>query len=108
MTWERPDSVAAGVSTTSLANAYRDVAAEISAEVAPLGLAFARSLLERPNLELYVEDGHPTSDGSYLAACVLYGVIFRQTPVGNRYAGPGVKREDAAYLQHVAAEILGY
>lgn len=108
MTWERPDSVAAGVTTTNLANAYSSVAAELGAEVAPVGLAFARSLLERPDLKLYVEDGHPTSDGSYLAACVLYGVIFRQTPVGNPYAGPGVKREDAAYLQRVAAETLGF
>ena len=108
MTWERPDSIAAGVTTTNLANAYRAVAAELGAELAPVGLAFARSLQGRPDLKLYLEDGHPTADGSYLAACVLYAVIFRQTPVGNPFVGPGVKREDAAYLQRVAAETLGF
>jgi hypothetical protein len=108
MTWERPDSVGGGVSTTNLATAYNAAGAELGAEVAPVGLAFARSLLERPALTLYGPDGHPTADGTYLAACVLYALMFRQTPVGNRYSGNGVQKDDAAYLQGVAAESLGF
>ena len=92
MTWERPDSVAGGVTTASLASAYDAVGAQLGAGVAPAGLAFARSLLQRPDLPLYSQDGHPTEAGTYLAACVLYGVIFQKTPVGNSYVGPGVTR----------------
>lgn len=108
MTWERPDSVAMGVTTTNLASAYEAVGAELGAEVAPVGLAFARSLVERPALALYSQDGHPTADGTYLAACVLYGKVFQRTPLGNTYSGAGVKKDDAAYLQGVAAETLGF
>ena len=108
MTWERPDSVAMGVTTANLASAYDAVGAQLGAEVAPAGLAFARSLLERPDMTLNSQDGHPTADGTYLAACMLYGIMFRQTPVGNGYAGAGVNSVDAAYLQRVAAETLGF
>ena len=108
MTWERPDSVAGGVTTAALASAYDAVAAQLGTRVAPAGQAFARSLLQRPDLPLYSQDGHPTEAGTYLAACVLYGVIFQKTPVGNSYVGPGVTKDDAAYLQQVAAETLGF
>ncbi len=107
MTWERPDSVAGGVTTATLASAYEAVGTQLAAEVAPAGLAFARSLLQRPDLPLYSQDGHPTEAGTYLAACILYGVILQRTPVGNPYLGPGVTEEDAAHLQQMAAETLG-
>lgn len=108
MTWQRPDSVAMGVTTANLASAYEAVGRELGAEVVPAGLAFGRSLLERPDLLLYSQDGHPTADGTYLAACVLYGIMFRQTPAGNGYSGAGVNKDDAAFLQRDAAEILGF
>ena len=108
MTWERPDSVAGGVTTASLASAYDAVGAQLGAGVAPAGQAFARSLLQKPDLPLVSQDGHPTEAGTYLAACILYGVILQRTPVGNSYVGPGVAKDDAAFLQQVAAETLGF
>ena len=108
MTWERPDSVAFGVTTANLATAYADVATRIGAQVAPAGQAFARSLLERPGLSLNGQDGHPTPNGTYLAACVLYGAIFQATPVGMKYVPRGLTAEDAEYLRRIAAEALGY
>jgi hypothetical protein len=108
MTWERPDSVSGGVNTANLAAAYNQVGERLGARVAPIGLAFARSRIERPSLVLYSEDGHPTVFGTYLAACVLYGVVYGETPFGNSYAGSGITADDAAYLQQVAAETLGY
>lgn len=108
MTWERPDSVGAGVTTTNLAIAYNQVADQLGARVAPVGLSFARLRIERPDLILYSADGHPTSEGTYLAACVLYGVISGETPLGNPYLGSGIPFSDATYLQQVAAETLGY
>jgi hypothetical protein len=39
---------------------------------------------ENPQIGLFYEGhgSHPSPAGSYLAACVLYATIFRQTPVG--------------------------
>ncbi|MBD1912950.1 MULTISPECIES: hypothetical protein [unclassified Leptolyngbya] len=108
MTWERPDSVSYGVTTASLADAYNAVGAELGATVAPAGLAFARSLTERPDLVLYNLDGHPTPYGTYLAACVLYGTIFERSPVGNPYGGRSIPRDVGVYFQKIAAESLGY
>jgi hypothetical protein len=108
MTWECPDSVAGGVTAANLASAYEAVGTQLSVQVAPAGQAFARSLLQVPTLALYSQDGHPTEAGTYLAACIVYGVIFQRTPVGNPYVGPGLTNDDAAALQEVAAETLGF
>lgn len=108
MTWERPDSVSAGVTTTNLAIAYDQVGRELGVKVAPVGLAFARSRIQRPDLRLYSDDGHPTAYGTYLAACVLYGTVFGESPLGNPYVSSGITPSDAAFLQQTAAETLGY
>lgn len=108
MTWERPDSIAYGVTTANLAAAYDALGTELGAEVAPAGLAFARSLHERPDLLLYSADGHPTPSGTYLAACTLYGTILARSPVGNRYSDANTTSEERAYFQRIAAESLGY
>ena len=85
MTWQRPDSVQYGVTTENLAGAYQRIGDEVGALVAPAGLAFSRALKERPGLQLNQDDGHPTAAGTYLAACVLYGAIYRRSPVGNPF-----------------------
>ncbi len=103
MTWERPDSVNYGVTTANLAAAYQKVGSELDIPVAPAGLAFARSLSERPDLILYSQDGHPTLYGTYLAACVLYNTIFGESPVGNPYSDRSISPEIRNYLQGIAA-----
>jgi len=108
MTWERPDSVKYGVTTANLAAAYNAVGEEFGIKVAPAGLAFARSLQERPDLVLYSEDGHPTIYGTYLAACVLYATIFEKTPVGNSFSDRSIPRDIRDYFQLIAAGTLGY
>lgn len=108
MTWERPDSVNYGVTTANLAAAYNAVGTELGAKVAPVGLAFDRSLRERPDLLLYNQDGHPTIYGTYLAACVLYGTVFEQSPVGRPDSDASIPMEIRVYFQRIAAESLGY
>lgn len=105
MTWQRPDSVQYGVTTANLAAAYEAAAKAVGAKVAPVGLAFAEAQRERPDLTLNIPDGHPTVAGTYLAACVLYGVIYGRSPVGNPY-GP-LSSADKLFLQQVAAKTLG-
>jgi hypothetical protein len=108
MTWERPDSRQYGVTTAAVAASYSALGAELGAKVAPAGLAFERALKGKPDLTLYIDDGHPTLEGTYLAACVLYGKIFEQSPLGNAYVDPKISAETAAYLQQAAAASLGY
>jgi hypothetical protein len=108
MTWERPDSVSAGVTTENLALAYQRVGSELDIPVAPAGLAFARSLQARPDLILYSLDGHPTQYGTYLAACVLYAALFKKTPVGNPYSDRSISPEIRDFLQGIAAQTLGF
>ena len=43
MTWERPDSISAGVNTANLASAYNSVGTELGGLVAPAGLALPYS-----------------------------------------------------------------
>jgi Domain of unknown function (DUF4886) len=108
MTWEYPDSLKNGVTTESLSTAYQSVAAELGIQVAPAGLAFARSLQARPDLILNSQDGHPTIYGTYLAACVLYGTIFGKTPLHNPYSDRTISPEIQGFLQRIAAQTLGY
>jgi len=107
MTWERPDSRKFGVTTDNLATAYTAIGKELGVKVAPVGLAFARSILNKPELTLYSQDGHPTMEGTYLAACVLYQTIFENSPVGNSYSEKSIPAEMRAYLQGIAAENSG-
>jgi hypothetical protein len=68
----------------------------------PAGLAFAKSIARKPDLELYVTDKrHPNLAGTYLAACTVYAALFGKSPVGNAY-GAGLPANVAAHLQQVA------
>ena len=107
-TWERPDMVSEGVTSSAISDSYRALGDAIGAQVATAGLAFADSLAERPDLQLNLTDGHPTADGTYLAGCVMYGTIFGRTPVGNVAADPAIPPEAQVFLQKVAARALGY
>jgi hypothetical protein len=107
MTWERPDSREFGVTTQNLAASYSALGKELNVKVAPAGLAFARSVRVKPELVLYRQDGHPTLEGTYLTACVLYLTIFEKSPVGNPYSEGSLSAEMRAYLQEMAAEYPG-
>lgn len=106
MTWERPDSVQHGVTTKQLSNNYTYLGQQLGIKVAPVGLAFAKALRQRPDFLLYTKDGHPTLQGTYLATAVFYGVIYDQSPVGIRYTSD-LSDEDALFLQTIAAQTLG-
>ena len=92
--------------TAPLDEAYSSIGRELGAEVVPVGLAFARVTLERPDLALRIADAkHPTLAGTYLAACTFYAALYRESPEGLAYAA-GLDDEVAAYLQTVAWETV--
>jgi hypothetical protein len=89
-----------------LAYNYRDLAEQFSAEVAPVGIAWAETLERRPGIELWWRDGrHPGKRGSYLAACVFYAVITGRDPTGNDFVD-GLEFEEALFLQEVARDVV--
>jgi hypothetical protein len=92
--------------TAQLAEAYTAAGNENGAFVIPAGLAFARSIAKRPELNLYVGDKrHPSLLGTYLAAATVYAALYRETPVGNAYTA-GIDNDTARFLQTVAWETV--
>ena len=92
--------------TEQLAAAYTQAGAANKAKIVPAGLAFARSIAQRPDLNLYVADKrHPSLMGTYLAACTVLASVYGASPVGNRYSA-GLPADVAAHLQAVAWETV--
>ena len=74
--------------------------------VAPVGTAFARCLREHPEIELYAKDRkHPSIEGTYLAALVIYATLFNDSPLN---AAPGKKVDPAVAkaLQEAAEQTV--
>ena len=89
-----------------LAEEYTIAGNDNDALVIPAGLAFAKAIAKRPELELYQSDKrHPTLLGTYLAACTSYAAIYKKSPVGNRYTA-GIDPATARFLQSVAEETV--
>jgi hypothetical protein len=103
MTWAYKDKPEM---TQGLADAYTEAGRQNRAHVVPAGLAFARSIAKRPDLELYVADKrHPSPAGSYLAACTVLASIHGVSPVGNSYTA-GLDPAVARHLQETAWETV--
>jgi hypothetical protein len=99
MSWAYADVPAM---TEQLADAYVKAGNANNAMVIPAGLAFAKSIAIRPDLNLYVPDKrHPSLMGTYLAANVVYASLFKKSPVGNGYTA-GLDPAVAKHLQTVA------
>ena len=99
MSWayaDKPDM------TGQLADAYVKAGNDNSMLVIPAGLAFARSIKARPELNLYAADKrYPSLAGTYLGAAVVYASLFRKSPVGNTYTA-GLDPAVAKHLQTTA------
>jgi hypothetical protein len=108
MQWTYPLAITDFLPTLDLiAQTHRDLGSELRAPVAPVGLAFAQSQKERPELVLFADTGvHANAAGAYLAACVLYATLFSESPEGATWAVEGVSKKDAAFLQSVAWETV--
>ncbi len=92
--------------TIPLADAYTHAGNENDVLVIPVGLAFAKSIATKPDLNLYAADKrHPSMAGTYLAAATTYATLFNQNPVGLKY-NAGLSPEIALYLQQVANDTV--
>lgn len=89
-----------------LSEGYQLVANELDALLIPGGIAFSDALSENSDLKLWGEDGqHASYEGTYLAACTAYAVIFQESPQGNTFIGE-LDEEVAQELQAVAHKLV--
>jgi len=116
MTWAREWNP---IMQKTITEQYTKLAKELNAQIIPAGPAWALARQLRPNFPLYDDDGsHPSALGTYLTACLFYGVLTKQSPVGlpNRLTAfdkDGEKiyltihsKESALFCQEIAKEIL--
>ena len=103
MTWaykDKPEMAA------QLAEQYTIAGNDNDALVIPAGLAFAKAVAKRPDLELYQPDRrHPTLLGTYLAACTTYAAVYGKSPAGNTYTA-GIDPATARFLQDTAEQAV--
>ena len=103
MSWAYKD---APEMTQQLADEYTRAANDNNVFVIPAGLAFGRSIAQKPELDLYVPDlRHPSLAGTYLAACTTMATVYGFSPVGNKYTA-GLPADVAEHLQAVAWETV--
>jgi len=89
-----------------LRQSYKKFADTCSALMSPVGEAFKRSIALNPSLELYQGDeSHPSLEGSYLAACVFYEVLFQKSVLSNTFI-TSVSSATATFLQQVAHTVV--
>lgn len=99
---------------------YSKLARKINATVVPVGLAWHKAKFLRPELVLYDPDGsHPSPTGTYLTACLFFGALTGENPIGLPARLKTVDKDgevlyiniqtpnDALFCQKVAADLLG-
>ena len=111
MTWAPKDGAGAfshEMVQTQLSLGYRTIAEELDALLIPGGEVFETARKQVESLELWGEDGqHPSEEGTYLAACSAYALLFQESPAGNSFVGD-LSETVAGNLQEIAdAVILG-
>ncbi len=102
MTWAREN---APQTQAGLSRAYRELAGQLGAEVAPAGEVWQSLRARQPRLRLYNADGsHPSPAGTHVAASVIFAEIFGLSPVGLPAEGSQLSSSDARLAQRLAWE----
>ena len=113
-TWARPAGDAyyndrtsggsPGGMQTRLNSAYGSLAQNTGATLAPIGLAWEHAQQVAPEIKLLDGTQHPSAAGTYLAAAVLFRVVFNSSASSSTCDG-GLPREIASILRRVADDI---
>ncbi len=85
---------------------YCMMARDFSSSVVPVGVAWLRSVQQDSTVVLHSSDNsHPSLNGTYLAACCFYGLVFGEE-IHTDYLLQGMNGQDAVYLQDVANRVV--
>ena len=110
MTWAHRDGLPASglpdyeTMQRAVDTGYLAISQELDSAVVPVGYTWFVVGRQNPDIVLWQDDGsHPTTAGTYLAACVFYAAIYRASPEGLGFLD-GLSAETAANLQKGAAQ----
>ena len=85
-----------------LTESYTEMAQNNESLLAPIGIAWKDLREQHPEINLYSSDGsHPSIQGSYLAACVFYAVLFDDSATNN-YTPTNLNINEAQLIQTFA------
>lgn len=84
---------------------YTQMAQQNRGWLVPVGLVWQNIRAQKPALNLYADDLHPNLTGSYLAACVFYAVLFKDSPAGLPHPQQ-IDDDTARYLQKVTMDTI--
>lgn len=89
-----------------LRESYIEMAQDNSGSVSPVGAVWKQVRDSIPGLELYTADeSHPSSAGTYVAACTFYTAMWRKSPVGASFTS-SLSASDAAVIQYFAEKVV--
>ena len=82
-----------------LTESYTEMAQNNESLLAPIGIAWKNIREQHPEINLYSSDGsHPSIQGSYLAACVFYAILFDDSATNN-YTPTNLNINEAQLIQ---------
>jgi hypothetical protein len=91
---------------------YRLAAQDVDGVLLPVAAAWLAAWARNPGMELYADGLHPSVEGAYLSALVIYARLLNQSPVGlpatlelRRGGVIALPPATAALLQEAAAEV---
>lgn len=89
----------------AITKGYLELAHELNAKVIPVGPIWMKARNLRPDIDLYFDDKHPTSDGSYLIALIAYKALTKKSisEISNRVTTID-KDGEKLYLSFVLTE----
>ncbi len=91
----------------ALRSSYAQLSTALSTanQIAPFADAWEKVFATRPQSFLFLSDGkHPSDAGIYLNACLMYALLFSESPAG--MPALFLSAQDAAFLQGVAAGFI--
>jgi hypothetical protein len=87
----------------AITNAYMTIGEELGSVVVPVGIAWQNFIRKHSRPVLHDADkSHPSLAGSYLAACVFFGVLFGESSVGIASDLKSLPQAEAEQLQKTA------
>ncbi len=98
-----PPSFGSGISMIdSIYQNYNFLNDSMKEVIAPIGPAFRRVITGHPAINLWGGDNtHPSLHGSFLASCVVFSTIFKQSPMLSTF-NPSISAADGVLLKDIA------